>query len=70
MSKVVIVGGVAGGASAAARPAGWMNRRKSSCWDNGEYALLCPLRFTILYQQCNHRPEKASGTDTRGRKSI
>ena len=53
--KVVVVGGVAGGASAAARLRGLDESAESSCSSVGIH-LVCQLRTAILHRWRNNRP--------------
>ena len=48
--KYVIVGGVAGGATAAARIRRNTEKAEIVLFEKGEYISLCQLRFTLLYR--------------------
>ena len=63
--KVIIVGGVAGGATAAARIRRLDEHAEITVFEKIWIHILCELWASLLYWRCDHRPGRTYITDTR-----
>ena len=63
--KYVIIGGVAGGATAAARLRRIDEQAEIILLEKGKYIFLCQLRITLLYRRRYRRARKIIGSDSR-----
>ena len=66
MSKTVIIGGVAGGATAAARLRRLDENMEIVMLERGKYISLCQLRPAVLYRRRNQKQRVAVGADAPG----